>query len=74
LNLQVICGPTGSGKSRLLDALHRAGKQVLDLEGLARHRGSVLGKLPDQAQPTQKMVRDPLHRPCCGWTPRGRYT
>ncbi|WP_374554027.1 tRNA 2-selenouridine(34) synthase MnmH [Aquitalea pelogenes] len=62
LDLQVICGPTGSGKSRLLDALHRAGKQVLDLEGLARHRGSVLGKLPDQAQPTQKWFDTQLHQ------------
>jgi tRNA 2-selenouridine synthase len=50
----VICGPTGSGKSRLLDALAETGQQVLDLEMLARHRGSVLGKLPDQSQPSQK--------------------
>jgi len=51
----VIHGPTGSGKSRLLAALARAGGQVLDLEGLAAHRGSVLGGLPDQPQPAQKM-------------------
>ena len=50
----VIHGPTGSGKSRLLAALRRAGAQVLDLEGLAAHRGSVLGELPGQPQPTQK--------------------
>ena len=51
---RVICGPTGSGKSRLLAALADCGQQVLDLEMLAKHRGSVLGKLPDQAQPSQK--------------------
>lgn len=51
---QVICGPTGSGKSRLLAALARAGAQVLDLEGLAAHRGSVLGSLPEEPQPSQK--------------------
>ena len=51
---RVICGPTGSGKSRLLAALADGGQQVLDLEMLARHRGSVLGRLPGQAQPTQK--------------------
>ncbi|AXK39820.1 tRNA 2-selenouridine(34) synthase MnmH [Crenobacter cavernae] len=51
---RVICGPTGSGKSRFLDALAASGHQVLDLEGLARHRGSVLGKLPGEAQPAQK--------------------
>ncbi|KMN81992.1 tRNA 2-selenouridine synthase [Chromobacterium sp. LK11] len=54
LRLRVICGPTGSGKSRLLQALARAGHQVLDLEQLANHRGSVLGRLPDQPQPPQK--------------------
>ena len=52
---RVVCGATGSAKSRLLQALHAAGAQVLDLEGLASHRGSVLGNLPETAQPTQKM-------------------
>lgn len=51
---RVVCGPTGSGKSRLLQALAAEGAQVLDLEALAAHRGSLLGALPDQAQPTQK--------------------
>lgn len=50
----VICGPTGAGKSRVLEALATLGAQVLDLERLAAHRGSVLGNLPDEAQPTQK--------------------
>jgi tRNA 2-selenouridine synthase len=56
---RVVCGPTGSGKSRLLAALADTGHpnnrhQVLDLEMLAKHRGSVLGRLPEQAQPSQK--------------------
>jgi tRNA 2-selenouridine synthase len=51
----VVHGPTGSGKSRLLAALSGAGAQVLDLEGLAAHRGSVLGNLPGRPQPSQKM-------------------
>ncbi|WP_175626764.1 MULTISPECIES: tRNA 2-selenouridine(34) synthase MnmH [Oxalobacteraceae] len=50
----VICGPTGSGKSRLLQTLANAGEQVLDLERLAAHRGSVLGNLPTEQQPSQK--------------------
>ena len=54
LNLVAVCGRTGSGKSRLLHALAQAGAQVLDLEALARHRGSVLGPLPDRPQPSQK--------------------
>ena len=64
LRWRVICGRTGSGKSRLLQALEEAGAQVLDLESLAQHRGSVLGNLPDAAQPTQKwfesLVRERL--------------
>ena len=51
---RVICGPTGSGKTRLLQALEAAGAQVLDLEGLASHRSSVLGLIPGQPQPSQK--------------------
>ena len=51
---RVICGRTGSGKTRLLGALAAAGAQVLDLEALACHRGSVLGALPGRPQPTQK--------------------
>jgi tRNA 2-selenouridine synthase len=51
---RVVCGLTGSGKSRLLSALDAAGAQVLDLEALACHRGSLLGDLPDAPQPTQK--------------------
>ena len=54
LSLRVICGATGSGKSHLLTALADSGQQVLDLENLAQHRGSVLGKLPGQNQPSQK--------------------
>ena len=54
LAFRVICGTTGTGKSRLLETLHAAGAQVLDLERLASHRGSVLGNLPSQPQPTQK--------------------
>jgi len=50
----VIAGRTGSGKTRLLQALSEQGAQVLDLEALACHRGSVLGGLAHDPQPTQK--------------------
>jgi len=52
---QVICGLTGSGKSRLLQAFEKQGAQVLDLEQLAAHRGSVLGNIPEISQPPQKL-------------------
>jgi tRNA 2-selenouridine synthase len=54
LNLRVVCGTTGSGKTRLLHALKAQGAQVLDLEDLANHRSSVLGAIPGIEQPTQK--------------------
>lgn len=57
---RVICGTTGSGKSRLLRALAELGAQVLDLEKLAVHRGSVLGHLPAQAQPSQKLFESEI--------------
>jgi len=59
---RVICGLTGSGKSRLLAALAREGAQTLDLEGLAKHRGSLLGDLPGDPQPSQKMFESLLLR------------
>jgi len=66
LDYRVICGPTGSGKTRLLHALEEAGAQVLDLEALASHRSSVLGMIPGQPQPTQRrfdtLVWDRLRR------------
>ncbi len=57
---KVVCGPTGSGKSRLLRTLAAQGAQVLDLEKLAAHRGSVLGNLPAEPQPTQKTFESVL--------------
>ncbi|BDS08967.1 tRNA 2-selenouridine synthase [Oceaniferula spumae] len=54
LELTVLSGPTGVAKTRLLHTLEKQGAQVLDLEGLANHRGSVLGLAPDTTQPSQK--------------------
>ena len=53
LPLRVLCGPTGSAKTRILQALEERGEQVLDLEGFAKHRGSVLGGWPGVPQPSQ---------------------
>lgn len=51
---RVLSGSTGCGKTRLLHALAQVGAQVIDLEEIASHRGSLLGKLPGRPQPTQK--------------------
>jgi len=65
----VICGATGSGKSRLLEALEPAGAQVLDLEAIAAHRGSVLGDLPDAPQPSQKHFETMIWSALSGFDP-----
>lgn len=70
LDFRVLAGRTGSAKSRLLEALGSpaaAGAQVLDLEALACHRGSVLGPLPGQPQPSQKAFETAL------WTALSRF-
>jgi len=50
----VFSGPTGSGKTELLRLLQEKGEPVLDLEALARHRGSVFGGFEEYEQPTQE--------------------
>jgi len=54
IDFRVVCGVTGSGKTQFLQSLLKAGHQVLDLEALASHRGSLLGAVPDAPQPSQK--------------------
>ena len=66
---RAVCGLTGAGKSRLLHALHERGGQVLDLEALAAHRGSVLGNLPDAPQPSQKMFDSLIWDALRGFSP-----
>ena len=56
----VLCGATGNAKTRILQALGEQGEQILDLETLASHKGSVLGVLPDQPQPSQKAFETAL--------------
>ncbi len=50
--LLVLGGMTGSGKTEILQLLRERGEQVLDLEGMARHRGSAFGAMDDGRQPT----------------------
>jgi tRNA 2-selenouridine synthase len=65
----VIGGPTGSGKTRLLQALAAQGAQALDLEALARHKGSVLGHLPDALPQSRKMFDTQLVQALSGFNP-----
>jgi tRNA 2-selenouridine synthase len=61
LRFTVVAGPTGSAKTRILEAMQQQGQQVLNLEALAAHKGSVLGDLPGQKQPSQKMFETLVH-------------
>ena len=56
----ILGGLTGCGKTRLLHELNRQGAQILDLEGLANHKGSILGNTPDSPQPGQKRFESRL--------------
>ncbi len=58
----VLGGKTGSGKTAVLQALRELGEQVLDLEGLARHKGSAFGGLGEAPQPTVEQFENLLHR------------
>jgi tRNA 2-selenouridine synthase len=69
LDLVLIDGQTGTGKTALLQVLHEKGAQVLDLEGLARHRGSAFGGFDDEAQPAQKAFESRLWRQIEGFEP-----
>ncbi len=61
LNLVVLNGYTGAGKTLLLKQLESDGAQVLDLEGLACHKGSVFGGDPENPQPAQKRFESLLY-------------
>jgi tRNA 2-selenouridine synthase len=65
----VVCGATGNAKTRILQAIGGLGEQVLDLETLACHKGSVLGVLPDQPQPSQKAFETALLQALSGFDP-----
>lgn len=66
---RVLCGPTGSAKTRCLNAIGELGEQTLDLEGLACHKGSVLGVLPGTPQPSQKWFETCLLRRLAAFDP-----
>lgn len=55
----VLDGNTGSAKTEILNRLARRGHQVIDLEGMANHRGSLFGAMPG-GQPSQKMFEGRL--------------
>ncbi len=59
-NFKIIGGYTGSGKTFVLHELSKQQKQIIDLEGLAHHKGSAFGALGELPQPTQEMFENLL--------------
>src|SRR5258705_3027705 len=55
LQFKILGGYTGSGKTDMLKALEKQGEIVIDLEEIARHRGSAFGNIGFEKQPTQEM-------------------
>ncbi|MBI3219706.1 MAG: tRNA 2-selenouridine(34) synthase MnmH [Bacteroidetes bacterium] len=60
LQLTLIGGCTGSGKSEVLRELAKQGEQILDLEALANHKGSAFGSLMQPPQPTTEQFHNDL--------------
>lgn len=59
-SLLILTGGTGSGKTELLHHLREKGEQVVDLEGLAHHKGSVFGGMGQQEQPSSEQFQNEL--------------
>lgn len=59
-DLVTLTGMTGSGKTRLLNDLAKSGEQIIDLEGLANHRGSAFGGIGQDAQPTTEQFENKI--------------
>jgi tRNA 2-selenouridine synthase len=59
-NFNIIGGYTGSGKTLLLHELQKQNKTIIDLEGLANHKGSAFGAIENMPQPGQEMFENLL--------------
>ena len=59
-NLKILGGYTGSGKTELLKALQQKGEKIIDLEGIANHKGSAFGNIGMPHQPSQEMFENML--------------
>ena len=59
-NIIILGGMTGSGKTETLLKIKEKGEQVVDLEGIAHHKGSAFGALGQESQPTNEQFENNL--------------
>lgn len=64
LRIVLLGGCTGGGKTEILHALHASGAQTLDLEALARHKGSAFGGIGQAPQPTTEQFENLIAAQC----------
>jgi tRNA 2-selenouridine synthase len=62
LKILVLGGRTGSGKTDILFHLESMGEQMIDLEGLAHHKGSAFGSLGEHPQPSTEQFENNLYQ------------
>lgn len=60
LEIRIVGGRTGTGKTKILRELEKIGEQVIDLEGLAHHKGSAFGFIGEAPQPTVEQFENDL--------------
>ncbi len=73
LSFIVISGSTGTAKTKILQEIKKKGGQVLDLEKLAEHKGSLLGKTPNTIQPSQKIFESNLYKELKDFKKHNKY-
>jgi tRNA 2-selenouridine synthase len=78
--LKILGGYTGSGKTKVLQELEKQGETIIDLEGLANHKGSAFGNIGLPPQPTQEMFENIMGMELVKksktntWTPGSTFT
>ena len=61
-DLIILSGSTGSGKTDILKELQKRGEQIIDLEGIAHHKGSAFGAIGEKKQHSTEQFENNLHR------------
>ncbi len=61
-NITILSGSTGSGKTDILKELKKLGEQIIDLEGIAHHKGSAFGAIGEKKQHSTEQFENNLYK------------